>query len=286
MRTDFHSRDKIGIVYLCYVPYGIKYIEAFISSYTLNASGIEHELFILFNGYSNESELIIFEDFLATSIIEYRILKSHEKFDIGSYFFAASQINHKYLVFLNTYSRILHPNWLSHLYTTVQNSNVGVVGCTGAWGDFGGNHIHFGSNLFKRIFSWIIFRYNFYPHVKPHLRTNAFLIDREVFLSLRYYDPKPYWLSFLKHGPKESKLKTFCFEHGNDSMTNQILKKGLNVMIVDKNGKSYSIANWKESNTFWHGEQENLIIQDNQTLNYTGGSEAYKTTLRIKAWTI
>lgn len=286
MSIDFRLRDNICVVYLCYVPFGIKHIEAFISSYASNASGIEHELIILFNGYSNESELIIFKDFLASSVTKYSILMSPEKFDIGSYFFAASKLKHKYIIFLNTYSRILHPNWLSNLYKNIQNTNVGIVGCTGAWGDFGGNHIHLGSNLLKKLFSWIVFRYNFYPFIKPHLRTNAFLIDREFFLSLKYYDPKPRWLSFLRHGSKESKLKTFCFEHGNDSITNQILRKGLDVLIVDKNGKSYSMGNWKESNTFWNGEQENLIIQDNQTFNYTIGSEAYKATLRLKAWTI
>jgi hypothetical protein len=276
----------IAVFYLSYVPFGVRHLKEFLVSYLNYTSGTSHELTILFNGHSNESELIIFKNYLESSGVEYSILISPEKFDIGSYFFAASQKKNKYLLFLNTYTRILHANWLYNLYNCVQKTEVGVVGCTGAWSDFGGNHLHLGSNLLKRLYSWIVYRFNFYPHIKPHLRTNAFLINRDIFLSLKYNYPKPSWLFFLKSGLKETKLRSFCFEHGNNSMTNQILRKGLDVLIVDKNGKSYSIDNWKKSNTFWNGEQENLIVQDNQTLYYTNGTELYKATLRFKAWNI
>ena len=280
-----NSKNCLAIFYLSYIPYGINHLKDFLESYIKYKPYIEHELIILFNGYSNHLELEVFKNSLKESSIEYNILLSPEKFDIGSYFFAASQNKTKYQVFLNTYSRFLHSNWLSAFYTNIQKDDVGVIGCTGAWGDFGESRIY-GTNVYKRLKSWIVYTYNFPKPIGPHLRTNAFCINREIFLSLEYRYPKPFWLLSLKWGFKETKFKTLCFEHGNFNMTKQIIKKGLKVLIIDKSGNPYNVENWRDSNIYWNGDQENLLIRDNHTAFYTNASNEEKEGFKYRAWGI
>ncbi len=86
----------------------------------------------------------------------------------------------------------------------------------------------------------------------PHIRSNAFMIQREVFLSLR-------GMVFTR------KMDAYRVESGRHSMTRQVMARGLRPVVVDRRGKIYDIPEWKSSSTFWIGAQENLLIADNQT---------------------
>jgi len=55
------------------------------------------------------------------------------RLDIGYYLETARRLSHEFLCFLNTYTRLLTPNWLAHLYTHASRENVGIVGATASY---------------------------------------------------------------------------------------------------------------------------------------------------------
>ena len=69
-------------------------------------------------------------------------------------------------------------------------------------------------------------------------------------------------------------------------MTNYYLKKGLKVLVMDKYGKTYGPDEFKNSGTFWIGEQENLLVSDNQTRIYRDADIEYRKLLTKLAWGI
>lgn len=286
--------NKIAVIYLSYIPYGTNYLELFLDSYKNNIAGIEHDLIIVFNGYVNEDEITPFLFLLANSSIEYHIQKTTSKYDIDVYYYITNKYNnYLYFLYLNTYSNILHKNWLLYFYNNINQNNVGCVSATGAWGDF--DHRMEYNKSIKQLLSFninikslkkvIYFRFNFYPTVGIHLRTNAFIIQREIFLNIKRPKVKPYFLSFFL-GLNKKKLRSFCFEHGDNSFTKQLIKKGYKIKIINKLGLAYDIENWAKSNIFWNGDQENLLIQDNQTSKYSNASLENQKKMRFTAWGI
>ena len=280
---------NISLIYLSYIPFGKDYLESFLNSYISKHAGIEHQLVIVFNGHKDENEIQPFLSILVQSNVSYEYIVCPEKYDIDSYFYSAKSLFSEYIIFLNTYSIILHSNWLLSLYQNIIRQGIGCVGATGSWGDFAhkdqylklkNEFFKFNMNSIKKL---IFFRYNFYPHVKPHIRTNTFLIRRELFLKLDFNSVKPLLLNYF-YNISATKLKSLCFEHGNNSLTNQINRLGLKVLVVDKYGIGYEINEWDEARTFWISQQENLLVSDNQTRNYDLGDETTKRQYQYAAW--
>lgn len=113
--------------------------------------------------------------------------------------------------------------------------------------------------------------YEFGRHPNPHIRTNAFMVSRDLFLSLRAPAFK-------------RKMDAYKFESGRHSMTKQIMARGLRPIVVDRRGKTYEIPEWKSSSTFWIDVQDNLLVADNQTSNYAAGSSERRKVLKNHAW--
>jgi hypothetical protein len=105
----------------------------------------------------------------------------------------------------------------------------------------------------------------------PHIRTNAFMIRRELFLSLH---------------PTRFKRKSdvYRFESGRRSMTKQITALGMTPVVVDRFGTSYRLQDWKRSSTFWTDDQANLLIADKQTREYAAGSAEHHMIFENYAW--
>ena len=113
------------------------------------------------------------------------------------------------------------------------------------------------------------YEYGRFPN--PHIRTNAFMIERKQFLSLKF----PAFVS---------KQGVYRFESGRRSLTRQILAKGLKPVVIGRNGTMYEISEWRSSSTFWTNEQDNLIIADNRTVDYAQGEESLRAKLENFAW--
>ena len=86
----------------------------------------------------------------------------------------------------------------------------------------------------------------------PHIRTNAFMLARNLFLDLC-----PCKI--------ESKNEAFEFESGSSSLTRLLQLRGLRAKIVGRDGVGYEVEDWLMSQTFRLGQQENLLVADNQT---------------------
>ena len=282
---------SITVVYLSYIPLGTEKLEYFINSYKKNAAGISHNLIILFNGIKNITELDPFNEILKKSSLNYKIKISSKKYDIDSYFFISKMITTEYVCFLNTYSIITTPNWLLYYYSAFDNAKVGAVGATGGYGDYQHDleYINILNNPFSlnltKLKKLIYYRFNYYPKILPHIRTNAFMLKTKIFVNLKYKNVNPKILNLIFRLSR-TKLKSLCFEHGSNSMTSQIKKMGLIPVIVGRDGKSYEEENWVTSNTFWLSNQENLLIKDNQTKKFELADNETKKIMTNSAWTL
>jgi hypothetical protein len=112
---------------------------------------------------------------------------------------------------------------------------------------------------------------DFHPFPNPHIRTNGFMIERTTMLDLRF-------------DGERTKMDSLRFESGKAGMTRQILGRGLEALIVGRDGRGYEPDEWYESRTFRSGEQENLLIGDNRTRQYADGDESFRAFLRQLAW--
>jgi hypothetical protein len=118
---------------------------------------------------------------------------------------------------------------------------------------------------------YIRYRYQYDRYPNPHIRTNAFMIDREQFLALNLPGLKTKW-------------DVYGFESGRRSLTRQIIAQSLRPVVVGRNGDMYDIADWKSSSTYWTGQQHNLIVADNRTRDYSEGSQELRGRLQDNAW--
>ena len=103
------------------------------------------------------------------------------------------------------------------------------------------------------------------------MRTNGFLIERELFLSLR-------------GGTGLTKYDALAFESGRNSMTRQIGRRGLTVLVVGGDGVAYSPLEWPMSRTYRSGDQQNLMIADNRTEMYSRADPQGKELMRWLIW--
>lgn len=74
------------------------------------------------------------------------------------------------------------------------------------------------------------------------------------------------------------------FENGRRSLTRQVLKMGLEAVIVGRDGQRYEVSEWPSSGTFRQNEQHNLLVADNRTIEYTTALPELRRRLDIKAW--
>ena len=59
-------------------------------------------------------------------------------------------------------------------------------------------------------------------------------------------------------------------------MSNQLLKKGFRLIIVNSDNKSFDINEWNKSKTFCLDDQEKLIFLDNKTNQFLKASNKIK----------
>jgi hypothetical protein len=109
------------------------------------------------------------------------------------------------------------------------------------------------------------------PYPNPHIRTNAFMVERDRFLALKVP-------SF------NTKFDVYRFESGLDSLTRQIIAQGLRPVVVDRAGAVYDLPDWKTSSTYWIDDQKNLIAADNRTRDYSAGTALDRVRLQAHAW--
>lgn len=108
-----------------------------------------------------------------------------------------------------------------------------------------------------------------YPN--PHIRTNAFMIKRQAFL-----DALPRSIT--------SKKESYLFESGPEGLTQSVLRRGKTVVVVGCDGRIYGVDEWPSSGTFRLGEQENLLVHDNQTRAFEDLNSVEKSAFAEMTW--
>jgi hypothetical protein len=262
----------IAVVHLVRAGNSPEALGRFLESYHQHPAGIVHRLIILLKGFANSPPPHI-SDLLST-VSHAQIACADEGYDVASYFFAAERIGEPLVFFANSFSVIRGDQWLSKLLNAYQRERVGLVGATGSWESMTLDAPSHG--ILRTMASLALtppLRLLFPAFPNPHVRTNGFLLARQDFLAMR--------TSLMS-----VKLGAWMFESGRNSMTRQILRRGLDALVVGRNGTAYRPEEWSRSQTFWQSAQENLLIGDNRTAAYEHGGDDFKARKFRSAWNL
>lgn len=293
---------KIGVVHLIRRRNGLAPFQRFLESYKAHPAGQEHDLVLIFKGFSSEKQTRPY-DSLLTAIPHRRMYISDRGYDLGAYIKAVENFDYDYFFFLNSFSRIQFDNWLVNFYRGLTIQGVGLSGATGSFESISANFrrrdemlskLSFAGRLrflfnyvadaptrtqgFLRLSAWGLRALGLWDIARlfpdfpnSHIRTNAFMASRQVLTRLRI---GPLWLKF----------STYLLESGYESITKQVAAAGLRAVVVAGTGQVYEREEWPNSATFRQQDQENLMVADNQTDFYATADLGYRTELSRRAW--
>lgn len=284
--------DSVCVVHLVRAANGPEPLRAFIDSYGRHPAGIEHELLVVFKGFSRAPSAAC--ERILEPVPHRRVFVPDEGYDVNVYFDVARNQDAARFCFLNSFSAILAPDWLRKLDGAIASDGVGLAGATGSWqsifSDYENvtrvlppmlpHHPAWKQLLGRRLpllrrlrfmFRRWTLRGSFGKFPNYHIRTNAFMLRRETALRVRV-------------PPIRRKFDAYLFESGKESLTMQVLAMGLRALVVTRDGTVYEKDDWCCSNTFWRGDQENLLVADNQTRNYAAADAAGRLAYSTYAW--
>ena len=205
----------LALVHLVRHANGFDPFEAFMASYEAHPAGREHDLVLLFKGFPAPAEAAAYLERAGDSRPT-ALYVDDSGLDLTAYLTAAERLRHPLVGFANSFSEILADDWLELLSAPVANG-AGAAGATGSWGGglsyklfqagvpggyadifddrravrarhardrrdaYRGDLLHWIGNLVYMVRDFRTL--SLFPAV--HLRTNAFVIERERLLSLR-----------------------------------------------------------------------------------------------------
>jgi hypothetical protein len=293
---------EVGVVHLVRRKNGVAPFERFLASYREHPAGAPHDLVLVFKGFPLGRGTQDY-DRLLTNVPHRRIYLADYGFDLRPYFKAVAALEHRYLCFFNSFSRILGSDWLTRLHFWASAKGVGIVGATASYQSFSTSSAERDrmlreknlatrmrwriGHVFKdrqarlvlqRGAAWLLGAAGLWDPTRHfpsfpnyHIRTNAFIASREA-------------LARVRIGPMFFKLSAYTFESGRDSLTNQIMRLGLRPLVVGRDGIGYEKEHWHLANIFWQGNQENLLVADNQTDLYAMADAGGRAELSRLAW--
>jgi hypothetical protein len=272
----------VCVVHLVWAPAGIEPFQRFLESLRRRRSGLPYRLLIVFNGFTAPVDLGVYERLLAGEAYD-RLILAKPVQDIAAYLSAARASTADDICFLNSYTVLLHDDWLAKLHAPLHHDRVELVGATGSWESRYSDALvidtparywwspHGLRQAFYLRLAIARTRAVYPPFPNPHLRTNAFMISRARLLSEDF-------------GAIRNKEYAYRFESGRDGLTVRIVRAGFQARVVDCQGRAWRSEEWYDSRTFRCGRQENLLIADNQTRNYEQADAATRRQLEKWAW--
>lgn len=293
---------RTAVVHLVRHTNGLEPFERFVASYRRNDAGLEHDLVLIFKGFERREDRVPYLE-RAADWSPATVDVSDTGLDLTAYAMAAGSLSHDRICMLNSFSEILVPGWLGKLHAALKGTDAGAAGASGSWGSHlsynlwqlglrgpyaevfdsrdatrRSMHEAYGADYGGAVGHWLLTLSNVVldlPRMPPfpatHLRTNAFLIDRELFGSLDL-------------GRPASKRATHRLESGRVGITAQLRRRGRPPVVVDRNGVVRAERDWDAGDVFWQGEQQDLLVADNQTRAYAAATAAQRATLSRYAW--
>ncbi|MFI5037020.1 MAG: hypothetical protein ACHP93_00905 [Solirubrobacterales bacterium] len=264
----------ISVVHLVWAPLGPHPLREFLRSYHSHPPGAEHELAIALNGARSEDGGGSSRDALLAELAgtAHRLIDLERPLiDLAAYGEAAHRVEHPRLCFLNSYSVVLVDGWLGHLSRALDEPSVGLVGATASWESqaewMRGRAIHWPYQLIRLRAA----RRDYPRFPNPHIRTNAFMIDRAKIIAMGLEQVR-------------DKRSAYLLESGRVSITRRVQEAGLRAVVAGRDGRTYDVEQWPASRTFRSGDQDNLLIADNQTSDYQTSSPRGRRCLSRDSW--
>jgi hypothetical protein len=265
----------IGVVHLVWAPLGPEPLRAFLRSYISYPAGAEHELVIVLNGATGiETAAVRERETLLAELagIEHRLISLERPvLDLQAYGEAARVLEHEHLCFVNSYCTMLAEGWLAHLAGALARPGVALVGASGSWESQAEWHRGRIRHWPQQLLVLPRARRDYPRFPNPHLRTSAFMLERERLCGFELAD-------------LPDKRSTYLLESGRASITRRLHDEGLRVVVVGRDGSVFDVEAWPDSHTFRSGEQENLLIADNQTRDYQHASPRVRRRLSRGTW--
>jgi hypothetical protein len=272
------DRPDLALLFLARgVDGGRAEAEAFFASYRAHEAGAAHDLVVLAKGWENAPGLDDLHAWTRASGGTVMELPD-DGFDFGAYFRAAEKLPHRTLCFLNTHSRIRAAHWLGHLRAALARPGIGAAGATGNWESTFTEHrllwrgagvLYRLRHLKRLIVSWRVFP----PFPNPCLRSNALIVERALFTEFAAARRIP-----------SSKREAGELESGRRGFSAFVRARGLELMVVGADGKSFPPAQWAASGTFRVPGQANLLVADNRTRDYESADAARQRALWEMSW--
>jgi hypothetical protein len=291
----------LALVHLVRQVNGPAPFERFLASYRAHDPGVEHELVLLFKGFSGTSN---FAPYLERAEgLNPRVLQIDDAgVDLTAYLTAARMLDHQRVCFVNSFSVIRSQRWLGLLSGALASKGVGIAGATGSWGSH-----RAGALLMLRLPAGLGERgcrremlaalrtvgaddqplartrpfrtalelarqIALFPRFPAaHIRTNAFAIERELLIS-----------AIPEAIP--NKEAAYRLEAGKRSLTARIEQRGLRAVVVGRDGGVHDREDWPALDLFWQADQSDVLVADNQTIAYDQGSPAERRALSRFAW--
>ncbi len=253
--------SELAVVHLVWAPLGPEPFARFLESYRDHAAGADHRLVVVFKEFRDDAHRAPW-DKLVASVDHERVDVPERTLDLADYRAVARGSTASALCFLNSYSSLLADGWLALWRDRLRDRGVGMVAAGGSW-----------ESAFSAAPVWMKPKrlLHFRPFPNPHLRTNAFMLERELMLALRWPEV----------GDKLSALR---LESGRDSITRQVWDRELEAVVVGRDGRAFGWEEWPASHTFRSGDQRNLLVADNRTLQFDEADPARRRELARFAW--
>lgn len=244
----------IDVVYLAYsnekIGYGIEVVEKFLNSYKNHPAGIEHNFVIIAKNWTDKA---LYNKLcsLAKENNAKLVDLPDDGLDFGAYFRISKILENEYVFFLGSGIEILTDNWLLYTNKAFENDNaVQIAGPMGAW---------------EKGVSGVFPNY--------HIRTCAFMINRELFLEYAAAQKFP-----------KTKEDTWEMEHGQQSLTKFVFQKGYNAAIINSDGEIFTPENWIFSKTYISPDEFKSTLSDKWSKRYYSVNEEEKITLEVLVW--
>ena len=282
-------------------------------SYRRYDPGAPHALLLLLNGFQAEEDLSPWRRLLA-GVKHEELRLERPVLDLDAYRHAVERFPSTRYCFVNSYSEPLVEGWLAKLESALAQPGVGLTGATGSWGSARSwmarvvglpsayaDALPDRAAAIRQFMAIDLERTGADPAQAParglarararlrtlrelprqtlpyegfpayHVRTNAFMISHTTLAELRLR-------------AVHEKQDAYRLENGRFSITRQVQRKGLRTLVVDRDGAAYDHQQWHRSLTFWQGDQEGLLVADNQTRYYADGDADRRRVLSAFAW--
>lgn len=178
----------------------------------------------------------------------------------------------KTIFWMNDHSYPVSNNWLKKIMKHKLPKTF--IGTSGSFSSHFSNSLQRNSqDNYLFAFLKIIFFYFTVPKFpNPHIRTTGILFEAKKFLE------------FIENKNTNYKLLSFLIESGKKSITKFFKKKNYNLIIVNRDGKSFKLNDIKNSLTFSYKSQNKYLISDNQIRYYSKLSSKEKLKRTLQVW--